>query len=62
MYKQNKTNSNKLHSNAHKKLKQTGSPELRGRLPRGAVANITQSDHLKSAQIDHRWSVESDHL
>ena len=42
MYKQNKTNSNKLHSHAHKKLKQAGSPELRGRLPRGAVKEIAE--------------------
>lgn len=42
MYKQNKTNSNKLQSNAYKKLKQSGSPELRERLPRGAVKKIAE--------------------
>jgi len=42
MYKQNKTNSNKSHKNTYKKLKQTGSPELRERLPRGAVNEIAQ--------------------
>lgn len=48
MYKQNKTNSHNSHKTAYKKLKQTGSPELRERLPRGAVKQIAM-------ELDISW-------
>lgn len=40
MLKQNKTNPNKISLFEEKDLKQSGSPELRKRLPRGAIQQI----------------------
>ena len=42
MYKQNKTNSNNVKQIDEKDLKQSGSPELRKRLPRGAIQLIAE--------------------
>jgi hypothetical protein len=42
MYKQNKTNSDKVNQIDENDVKQTGSPGLRKRLPRGAVQLIAE--------------------